>query len=133
MALDDVADRQALRDGVAVVVLEVLARAVLLEDHGQRAGVRVGPVLHEALHQREIVRKDLLRIRQRLGDAQRNRDLVDLEVGVGRNHGAPAEVDALAAEVAAEAAVLALEALGEALDRLLRALRRQVPRHAGVH
>lgn len=45
--------------------------------------------------------------------------LVDSEIGIGRDDGAAAEVDALAAQVATETALFALEALREAARELL--------------
>ena len=72
-----------------------------------------------------------LGVRQDLRDALRHRDLVDAQVRVGRDDGAPGEVDALSGEVPAEAALLALQPLAEAADRLLAHLRRDT-RQLGV-
>lgn len=49
-------------------------------------------------------------------DSRSNTDLVDLQVGVGRDDGASREVDALAHEVATDAALLALETLRDRLE-----------------
>ena len=82
--------------------------------------MNVGPIDYEPAQEMNVRPGDALRIREDLGHVDRHGHLVDAQVGVGRNDGARAKVDALAAQVAAEAALLALQTLAKAARELLR-------------
>jgi len=81
------------------------------------SGVDIGTVKHVLAQTLDVVRKNALGVRQHLGDELGNGDLVDLEVGVGRDDRTRRKVDTLAREIATEATLLALEALAEATNR----------------
>lgn len=84
-----------------------------------RAGMDVRPVAHGGFEGLDVVHCHAFGVGEDLGDALGDGDLVDAQVGVGRDDGAAGEVDALSGEVAAEAALLAFEALDEAADGFL--------------
>eukprot|EP00964_Phaeocystis_antarctica_P063854 scaffold38351_cov63-Phaeocystis_antarctica.AAC.18 len=86
------------------------------------AGPDVRPVEDEAPQLREVLTEDALRVGEHACNVHGHSELIDLEVGIWRDHSTPREVDPLAAQVAAEAALLALESLREGADRLLEVL-----------
>eukprot|EP00958_Prasinococcus_capsulatus_P026051 scaffold4543_cov350-Prasinococcus_capsulatus_cf.AAC.1 len=111
--------------GALVQVAQVEAHAVLADDeagaHLPVGGVRAHR--HELLQALDVVGGDRLRHGQVARDGPGHAHLVHRDVGVGRDHRARREVDALAHQVAADAPLLALEALRDGLDGPPRALR----------
>ena len=57
-------------------------------------------------------------------DRSRHSDLIDTDIGIGRDDGTRREIDALAHEIATQSALLALEALRDGLERSARARHR---------
>ena len=74
---------------------------------------RVRAVLHELTQALDVVRGDSLRVGHVERDGPRDAELVEHEVGIGGDHRACAEVNALAHQVTANAPSLALQALGD--------------------
>mmetsp|Transcript_13597 Transcript_13597/g.53664 ORF Transcript_13597/g.53664 Transcript_13597/m.53664 type:complete len:532 (-) Transcript_13597:120-1715(-) len=109
------------RDAPAVAVLEVLGPAGF-ESHKVCPGVLVHPVANALADHLDVVPGHNLRVGHHLRDVHRHPDLVDAQVGIGRDDRAAAEVDALAGEVSSKTTLLALEPLHEPPQGLTRAL-----------
>src|SRR5581483_2938253 len=131
VALDHEAGLEALRHLRGVDVRDLEAAAVGAEDvvdaglvDAAHAGGGARAAGDQLLDLLVVVRRDLDGDRQFARGLHGDAHVVDADVGVGRDHRAGAEVDALAGEVAAEAALLALEALGERLEGAARAVAR---------
>ena len=115
-------------------VREAVAPPARRLDHtlGPRIRVAIRDI-HGQFRQVQLGHRD--RVGQIGRNAQRHAQLVQRNVGVGRNDGARRKVAALAHQVVAHAALLGAEALLERLERPPTAplARRQHPRHIIVH
>ena len=81
-------------DAPAVAVLEVLGPAGF-ESHKVCPGVLVHPVANALANHLDVVSGHNLRVGHHLRDVHRHPDLVDAQVGIGRDDRAAAKVDAL--------------------------------------
>mmetsp|Transcript_15419 Transcript_15419/g.31430 ORF Transcript_15419/g.31430 Transcript_15419/m.31430 type:complete len:224 (-) Transcript_15419:876-1547(-) len=111
-------DPAVLEDEIVPVlgIPEVDPSSVISNDE-LGAGVDRGPVCYELLHQLLVERRHLIGDGEVEGHRPRDADLVDAQVGVGRDDGTRGEVDALAHKVAPDPALLALEPAHEGLER----------------
>ena len=98
---------------------EVQARAILADDvpRPRLARRRMRPILNQAAQLLDVIRRHRLREGHVQRDAPGDAELVNRQVGVGRNHAARTEVHSLAHQVAADAAALALQPFADALHR----------------
>ena len=98
---------------------------VLLEEHRLGARVLIGSVADVAHQTVAVVDAHNLGEGQVHGNLQRHTQLVQLDIGVGRNDGAGGEVHALAHQVSTDTARLGTEAGLESAERTARPLGRR--------
>ena len=113
VALGVVAAESCVDEAASCVDLDAAAVAT---DDVVHTGVNVRPAQNHLAHLLSVSGGHTDGDGEFLGDLGRDTDLVDAEVGVGRNHRASTEVDTLTGKVASEATFLPLEALRERLE-----------------
>jgi len=120
VAVDNVAVAQINRVGCHVAQTD--HALILLEKHGLGARVLLGTICNCLQQAVAVVHGHHLGEGQVRRNLERNTELVQLNVGIGRNDGAGREVHTLAHQIAADTAGLGTEARLESTKRTARAL-----------